>query len=110
MGWSVHSRNTALYCVAEERDKSMTHCPSRACSWNPATSLDQAWQIVETLQEKEYWLTVTAGKNGQWEPSSTVEVGRLYFDGTPKWRIAEVSGDTVPRMICQMALVALLGL
>ena len=108
MGWAVHFRNTALYCKVEEQYTAMTQSPSMVDMWKPATDLTQAWIIVEKLQEMEYWLKITAARNGQWVPSVTVEVGKLPgLDGSISRSISYVSGDNVPRMICWMALVAI---
>lgn len=108
MGWAVHFSNTALYCKQEEQYTAMTRSPASVDMWKPALILDQAWFIVNKLQEMEYWLKITAGRNGKWEPSATVEVGKLPdTDGNISRSIAYVSGDSVPRMICQMAIVAI---
>jgi len=85
--------------------------------WNGGIDLNYsadiafAWHVVEQLQELEYWLRIIAGRNGKWEVSATVEVGKLPdTNGNPSRMIAKINGYIVPESICKMALVAVLGL
>lgn len=74
-----------------------------------ASNIGKAWVIVERLQELEYWVKIIAGRNGKWEPSATVHVGKLPdLAGNPSREIAYLSGVGVPEAICKMALVATL--
>lgn len=76
-----------------------------------SVNMSEAWRVVEALQEYEFWMRTVSGKNGKWEPSATVEVGKLPDTlGNPSKQIASLSGLPVPEMICKMALVAVLGL
>lgn len=76
-----------------------------------STNMAEAWRVVEALQEAEFWLRTISGRNGKWEPSATVEVGKLPdTSGNPSKQLASLSGLPVPEMICKMALVAILGL
>ena len=76
-----------------------------------STNIAFAWHVVERLQELEYFIKIIAGRNGKWECSATVEVGKLPdLNGNPSRLIAQMNGHMVPEAICKMALVAVLEL
>lgn len=77
-------------------------------NFRPSGNISDAWQVVDRLQDLEYWLRTISGRNGKWEKGATVEVGKLPdLNGNPSRMIAQVNGSNIPLMICMMALVAI---
>lgn len=78
---------------------------------NYSTDFNEAFKVIDALQEAEYWMRIISGRDGHWVKSSTVEVGKLPdLQGNPSRQLASLSGLPMPEMICKMALVAVLGL
>lgn len=111
MEWAPHFRNSAFYVDADKADKIMDHSYCSVSAFCPSTEIDDAWKVIDALQEAEYWVRVIAGRDGAWKKSATVEVGKLPdTNGNPSRQIASLSGLPVPEMICKMALAAVTAL
>lgn len=50
MGWAIHFRNTACYCLAAETNKAMTSCLAHIDDWRPSTNNSQAWEVLEVIR------------------------------------------------------------